>query len=170
MRHVVGDFCDALRPMRLPVKLGKFTRLLMKVLLRPLALAALCLYTLASHAETLPPHWRYVAKAQDMMYYLDTKNIEVRGKYLAYWTLVSFNHAKKFEQIKPYKSARILIYADCTAGMQDTKSVLQYDTVTGEGDAIWASHMDDEDLIAEPVKHGSINARLMAIACTTVLR
>jgi hypothetical protein len=142
---------------------------MMKVFIRPVALTALFLCALALHAQTLPSHWRYVTKAQDMMFYLDTKNIEFRGKYLAYWTLVAFNHARKYEHIKPYKSVRVLFYADCAGGLQDTKSVLQYDTVAGEGEAIWASHLDDEDLILERVKPGSLNARLMALACAAVL-
>jgi hypothetical protein len=143
---------------------------MMNPMIRTLATAALCLCTWAAHSQTLPQHWHYVAKAADMMYYLDIKNIELRGKYLAYWTLVAFNHAKKYEQIKPYKSARILFYADCTESLQDAKSVLQYNTVSGEGEPVWASITDDEDLIAEPVKGGSINARLMTMACVTVIR
>ena len=138
----------------------------MKHVAQILSALALCIGATGLRAANLPPQWRYVAKAADMMYYLDTRTMEMRGPYWSYWVLVAFNHAKKYEHIKPYKSARILYYADCAAGTQDIKTVLQFTTVKGDGEPVWASHLEDEDLVLEPLKHGSLNERLMLVACS----
>lgn len=130
-----------------------------------LAMLCLGLWTAAVPAHAAPPAWVLVRREAGMAYHLDTSTLRMRGPVLHYWILVSFRYDPRFDDALPYRSARILRYADCATRRQDTKSVLQYHTRMGQGQPIWAQHIDDATLHLEAVEPGSLSARLLDRAC-----
>ncbi|MBN8487617.1 MAG: hypothetical protein J0M20_07835 [Burkholderiales bacterium] len=129
------------------------------------ALLCLGLWAGALTAQAAPPSWTLVRREAGMAYHLDTSALRMQGPYLSYWILVRFRYDPRFDGALPYRSARILRYADCASRRQDTKSVLQYHTPMGQGQPIWEQSFDDATLRLEPVEPGSLSARLLDRAC-----
>jgi len=133
---------------------------------RRVAVVCLGLWVGAVSAQVGPPTWTLVRSESGMRYHLDTSTLRMQGPVLHYWILVSFRYDPRFNDALPYRSARILRYADCTSRTQDTKSVLQYRTPMGLGEPIWAQSFDDATLRLEPVEPGSLSAQLLDKACS----
>jgi hypothetical protein len=133
-------------------------------------LHGLCLCLLhgvwAMPAHAGPQTWTLVHQAPGIAYHLDAATPRMQGPYLSYWILVSFRYDPRFDGAQPYRSARILRYADCANRQQDTKSVLQYHSLMGQGQPIWVQTFDDATLRMEAVEPGSLSAHLLDRACS----
>jgi hypothetical protein len=107
-----------------------------------------------------------VRREAGMAYHLDTATLRMQGPHLSYWILVTFRYDPRFDDALPYRSARILRVADCARRRQDTQAVLQYHSLRGQGQPIWAQRFDDATLQLEPVEAGSLSAQLLDKACS----
>jgi hypothetical protein len=121
---------------------------------------------IALQAQPLLEHWTLMQSDPIANYYLDKGASGRHGGYLTYWVLVAYNYDPQFDGAKPYRSARILRYAQCEARLQDTKSFFQYGGPMGQGEVVWASTIDDDTLRMEPVEPDSVEAKLFDIACS----
>jgi hypothetical protein len=124
--------------------------------------------TLAIAQQVQPPqeHWTLMQSDPIANYYLDKGTSGRRGEYLVYWTLVAYNYAPQFDGAKPYRSARMLRYAQCETRKQDTKSFFQYGGPMGQGELVWASTIEEDTLRMEPVEPESVEAMLFDSACS----
>jgi hypothetical protein len=124
--------------------------------------------TLAIAQLAQPPqeHWTLMQSNPIADYYLDKGTSDKRGGYLMYWVLVAYNYDPKFDGARPYRSARILRYAQCEAHIQDTKSFFQYGGPMGQGELVWASTIEEDTLHMEPVEPESVEAKLFDSACS----
>ena len=90
----------------------------------------------------------------------------MQGTYLTYWILVNFDYDPKFDGAEPYKSARLLRYANCAAREQDTKAYFQYHGPMGQGEPTYALTFDDATMRMEAAEPGSVSEQILAIACS----
>jgi hypothetical protein len=133
-----------------------------------LRVATLCLVGLVLGGLTLaaPESWTLVRRESAMAYHLDRLSVRMQGTYLTYWVLVTFTYDPKFDSALPYKSARLLVYANCATREQDTKSILQYHTPMGKGEPIWAQTFDEATMRMESVEPGTVSAQVLDMACS----
>jgi hypothetical protein len=141
--------------------------IMLKILLPRLAVLCLSTWAIAVQAGALPERWTLVRSEPGIAYYLDERTLSTQATYLTYWILLDFDYGPKYDGAKPYKSARILKHADCSARTQDTKSFFQYDAPMGQGELRWASTFEDDVLRMEPVEPGGVAARLLELACAS---
>lgn len=134
------------------------------------SLAALCLGSsiLAVQSQAVLNSWTLVHResGSGVAYYLDAGTVGMHGPYLTYWILVTFQYDSRFDSVRPFRSARLLRYADCSARGQDTKTIVQYHAPMGEGEPAWAVTLDDATMSMEAVEPGSVGERIMEKACS----
>jgi hypothetical protein len=130
--------------------------------------AFLCIGTLgiALKAQSPEEHWTLMQSDPIANYYLDKGTSGRQGEYLLYWVLVAYKYDPQFDAAKPYRSARILRYAQCKNRKQDTKSFFQYGGPMGQGELVWASTIQEDTLRMEPVEPESTEAKLFDSACS----
>jgi hypothetical protein len=124
--------------------------------------------TLAIALQAQPPqeHWTLTQSDPIATYYLDKASSRRQGEFLMYWILVAYNYDAQFDGARPYRSARILRYAQCETRRQDTKSFFQYGGPMGQGELVWASTIEEDTLRMEPVEPESVEAMLFDKACS----
>ena len=122
---------------------------------------------IALQAQPLQEHWSLMQSDPIAKYYLDKETSGRRGEYLFYWILVDYNYDPQFDGAKPYRSARMLRYAQCETRKQDTKSFFQYGGPMGQGELVWASTIEEDTLHMEPVEPKSVEAKLFDSACSS---
>jgi hypothetical protein len=134
--------------------------------LRLTALLCLSSAAVATQAIAAPESWTVVRSEQAVTYYLDKGSVRMQGVFLTYWVLVNFNYDPRFDGAEPYKSARLLRYANCATREQDTKSFLQHHAPMGHGEPTYALTFEDTSIRMEVAEPGSVSAQILDIACS----
>ncbi len=130
--------------------------------------AVLCLGSagVATQVNAAPETWTLVRSEPTIAYYLNKETVQIQGGYLAYWILVNFNYDPQFDGAQPYKSARLLRYADCATREQDTKSIFQYHAPMGRGEPTWVLTFEDATIRMQATEPGSVGAQILDVACS----
>ena len=110
--------------------------------------------------------WTLVHEEPNISYYLERAVSKRQETHLAYWILINFRYDPRLDGAQPYKSVRLLRYANCATRHQDNKSILQFHDTMGQGEPAWVQEFDSAAIRMEPAEVGSLASKLLEVACS----